>query len=215
MVEVKERPKARGERTDGMAHTIRKIGVVGAGPDGQRHRPCLRALRLSCAAQRRRRRPHHGRASPLSTAIWHVRSAGSASATSSGRRPSSASRPPRRSRTSAMRSGDRGCDREGGRQAQDLQCAVSGAQARNDRRHQHLLDLHHAARRLDRPAGTFHRHSFHESGAADGAGRGDPRHRHRRRHVRVHQAVHRQARQDRSRCRRISPPSSSTASCCR
>jgi 3-hydroxybutyryl-CoA dehydrogenase len=38
MVEVKERPKertqARGERTDGMAHSIRKIGIVGAGQMG-------------------------------------------------------------------------------------------------------------------------------------------------------------------------------------
>src|SRR6202140_4125700 len=34
MVEVKERPKARGERTDTMAHSIRKIGIVGAGQMG-------------------------------------------------------------------------------------------------------------------------------------------------------------------------------------
>src|SRR5580698_2413247 len=34
MVEVKERPKTRGERTDGMAHALRKIGVIGAGQMG-------------------------------------------------------------------------------------------------------------------------------------------------------------------------------------
>jgi 3-hydroxybutyryl-CoA dehydrogenase len=34
MVEVKERPKARGEQADRMAHTIRKIGIVGAGQMG-------------------------------------------------------------------------------------------------------------------------------------------------------------------------------------
>ena len=34
MVEVKERPKARGEQADRMAHSIRKIGVVGAGQMG-------------------------------------------------------------------------------------------------------------------------------------------------------------------------------------
>ncbi len=34
MVEVKDRPKMRNERTDAMAHTIRKIGVVGAGQMG-------------------------------------------------------------------------------------------------------------------------------------------------------------------------------------
>jgi 3-hydroxybutyryl-CoA dehydrogenase len=34
MVEVKERPKARGEQANKMAHAIRKIGVVGAGQMG-------------------------------------------------------------------------------------------------------------------------------------------------------------------------------------
>ncbi len=34
MVEVKERPKTRTERTEGMAHSIRKIGIVGAGQMG-------------------------------------------------------------------------------------------------------------------------------------------------------------------------------------
>ena len=38
MVEVKERPKersqTRGERADGMTHSVRKIGIVGAGQMG-------------------------------------------------------------------------------------------------------------------------------------------------------------------------------------
>src|ERR1700732_3011997 len=34
MVEVKERPKTRSERSEGMAHSIRKIGIVGAGQMG-------------------------------------------------------------------------------------------------------------------------------------------------------------------------------------
>src|ERR1700732_3314657 len=34
MVEVKERPKTRSERSEGMAHPIRKIGIVGAGQMG-------------------------------------------------------------------------------------------------------------------------------------------------------------------------------------
>src|SRR5208282_6320913 len=34
MVEVKERPKARSEHMDAMAHAIRKIGIVGAGQMG-------------------------------------------------------------------------------------------------------------------------------------------------------------------------------------
>ncbi len=41
------------------------------------------------------------------------------------------------------------------------------------------VDLDHAAGRIHRPARAFHRHSLHESGAADGTGRTDPRHRHR------------------------------------
>ncbi len=34
MVEVQDRPRTRSERTDAMAHTIRKIGIVGAGQMG-------------------------------------------------------------------------------------------------------------------------------------------------------------------------------------
>ena len=34
MVEVKERPKTRGERADAATHSIRNIGVVGAGQMG-------------------------------------------------------------------------------------------------------------------------------------------------------------------------------------
>jgi 3-hydroxybutyryl-CoA dehydrogenase len=34
MVEVQDRPKTRGERTDAMAHTIRTVGIVGAGQMG-------------------------------------------------------------------------------------------------------------------------------------------------------------------------------------
>src|ERR1700689_5382603 len=34
MVEVKERPKTRSERTQGMVHSIQKIGIVGAGEMG-------------------------------------------------------------------------------------------------------------------------------------------------------------------------------------
>ena len=82
-------------------------------------------------------------------------------------------------------------------------------------RHQHLLDLDHAARLHHRPARALHRHALHEPGAADGAGRADPRHRHRRRDVRGDAALRRKPRQDSGGVARISPPSSSTASCCR
>ena len=114
-----------------------------------------------------------------------------------------------------LRSGDRGRGREGRRQAQDLPRPLRGAEAGSDPRHQHLVDLDHAAGRLDRPAGAFHRHSFHESGAGDGAGGSDPRHRHRRRDLRGRARNSSPSSARRSPCRKISRPSSSTASCCR
>ena len=68
------------------------------------------------------------------------------------------------------------------RQAQDLHRALRRRSSPSAiARHQHLVDLDHAAGRRHRPAGALHRHPFHEPGAADGAGRAHPRHRHRRR----------------------------------
>ena len=61
-----------------------------------------------------------------------------------------------------------------------LTAALPGAEAGCADRHQYLVDLHHAAGGGDRPPGKIHRHSFHESGAGDGAGRDHSRHRHRR-----------------------------------
>ena len=51
---------------------------------------------------------------------------------------------------------------------------------RRNSRHQYILDFDYAAGIIDRSPRAFHRHSLHESGAADGAGRIDPWHRHRR-----------------------------------
>ena len=96
-----------------------------------------------------------------------------------------------------------------------LSAALPGAQAGRDDRHQHVVDLDHAARRVDRPAGKIHRHSFHESGGGDGAGRTDPRHRDRRSDIRDDQDRSSASSARRSRCRKIFRPSSSTASCCR
>ena len=64
-----------------------------------------------------------------------------------------------------LRSRDRDRGRKGRGQAQDLSRSLRGAEAGSDRRHQLLVDLDHAACRLDRPPGKIHRHSFHESGA--------------------------------------------------
>ena len=68
-------------------------------------------------------------------------------------------------RPGRLRPRDRDRGREGRGQAQDLSRALRGAEAGSDRRLQHLVDLDHAARRLDRPSRALHRHSFHESGA--------------------------------------------------
>ena len=113
------------------------------------------------------------------------------------------------------RPGDRGRHRGRGRQAQDLHRSVSQAQEERHPRDQHLVDLHHAARLRHRPPRALHRHALHESGADDAAGRADPRHRHRGRDLRPRQESSSRAWARPSRCRRTSPPSSSTASCCR
>ncbi len=52
------------------------------------------------------------------------------------------------------------------------------SQAGRDRRVEYVLDLDHAPRLGDLQSRAFHRHPFHESGAAHAAGRIDPRHRH-------------------------------------
>ena len=179
MIEVKERPKARSDQAENMA-TIRKGRRDRRRPDGQRHRPCLRAGRLhvllndvspdrikaglatingNMARQVAKGKHHRGRAQAALKRITR----------------------PRRSTRS------RDCDLviEAATEKEEVKRkifanALPGAEAGRDPRHQHLVDLDHAARRLDRPAGAVHRHPFHESGAGDGAGRADPRHRHRR-----------------------------------
>src|SRR3984885_11608683 len=62
----------------------------------------------------------------------------------------------------------------------DLSRRLLAVETERHRRLQHVLDFDHAAGGLDRPARALHRHSLHESGAADGIGRADPRHRHGR-----------------------------------
>ncbi len=109
----------------------------------------------------------------------------------------------------------RGRHRGRGRQAQDLHRALPEAQAGHHPGEQHLVHLHHAARLGDGPARAVHRHALHEPGADDAAGRADPRHRHRGRDLREPRAPSSRASARSRRCRRISPPSSSTASCCR
>ena len=114
-----------------------------------------------------------------------------------------------------LRPRHRGGHRARGAQARDLQEAGPAPRGARDHRVQHLVDLDHAARRGDRPAGTLHRHAFHESGAGDGAGRADPRHRDRRADLRSRPDPGRTSSARRPSPPRTSRPSSSTASCCR
>ena len=91
MVEVKERPKTR-RRADGRGHTIRKVGVIGAGQMGSgiAHVCALAGFDVllnDVAADRIKA------GLPPSTATWRARSAASASPRTSARPRSSASAP--------------------------------------------------------------------------------------------------------------------------
>ena len=132
---------------------------------------------------------------------------------SQGARPHHADRDARRAFRLRPRDRDRG--REGRGQAQAVSRSLRGPEARGADRVQHLVDLDHAACCHHRPPRALHRHSLHESGAADGTGRADPRHRHRRFDLRVPPRSSSTSSASRSRSPRISRPSSSTAFCCR
>ena len=151
-------------------------------PDGQRHRACLRPRRLFDVMLNDVSADRIKAAWPPSTATWRARSPRS-SISEDDRKAALARIKPARTYDALA-----DCDLviETATEKEEVKRkifarALRRAQAGRDRRHQHLVDLDHAAGRIDRSAGAIHRHSFHESGAADGAGRGDPRHRHRRR----------------------------------
>ena len=199
-----------------MAATMKKIGVVGAGQmgNGIAHVCALAGYSRApprCERGARARRARHDRRQPRAPGRPPV-----ASAKRSENRRSARIQPA----LSLDAFGDvdlaievRHRERSG--EAQDLRRALPARFARRLPRHQHLLHLHHPPRRADRPAGALHRHALHEPGAGHGAGGAGARHRHRRRDLRGGQDVRRRRSARRSRWRRISPPSSSTASCCR
>ena len=177
MIEVKERPRAR---SDSMALQIRKIGVIGAGQMGSgiAHVSALAGfdVKLNDLSADRIKAGIATINGNMARQVSRKRITEEERQAALGRiTPAEKLRSLRR-----LRSRHRGGDREGGRQAHDLRQRVPAPQARRHPRHQYVLDLDHAARLVDRPAGAIHRHPFHESGAADGAGRADPRHRHRR-----------------------------------
>ena len=207
--------RAASDQAEKMALTIRKIGVIGAGQmgNGIAHVAALAGMDVllnDISADRIN--------AGLATINGNLTRQVSRKLISEEDRQAAldAHRAGRHARQARrLRSRHRVGDREGGGQAQDLRRSLPAPEGRRDRRHQHVVDLDHAACRLDRPAGEIHRHSLHESGAGDGAGRADPRHRHQRHDVRRVPRVRQEAAARPSRSRRISRPSSSTASCCR
>ena len=197
MAEVKTERRRRQAGT--MSTDIRRIGIIGAGQMGSGiAQVCATSGYDVCLHDISEDRIHAGLATDQ-------RQHGQARAEGHHRR----GRPPRRpgadlARAAArgprrLRHRHRGRHRERGGQAQDLHGALPGAEAEHDARLQHLVDLDHAARLGDRPAGALHRHSFHEPGAADAARRADPRHRDRGPDLRGRQGPDRPARQDRDR----------------
>ena len=150
---------------DKMAVTIKKVGVIGSGQmgNGIAHVAALAGLDvvLNDVSDERLK-------SAMATINGHLsRQVAKKAITEDARKQALAritsSRDARR--LGGLRSRDRDRGRKGRGQAQDLPRALRGAEAGSDRRFQHLLDLDHAARRLDRPPRALHRHSFHESGA--------------------------------------------------
>ena len=216
MTQVRERPQARSQRPGGENGVYnRQDRRDRRRPDGQRHRACralagMDVLLNDISADR----INAGLATINGNLTRQVsRKLIAEEDRAGGARAHPAGRHARQARR--LRSRDRVRDREGRRQAQDLRRPLPAPEAGRDHRHQHLVDLDHAACRLDRPAGALHRHPLHESGAGDGAGRADPRHRDRRTRRSRRAASSSRSSARRSRSRRISRPSSSTASCCR
>ena len=129
MVEVKERPKTRGERADAAAHSIRKIGVIGAGQmgNGIAHVCALSGFHVllnDVAADRISEGHRHHQRQPGAPGQPPAHQRRGAPGGDQAHR---AGQDARRSRR--LRSGDRGRDREGRGQAQDLRRAVPVAQA--------------------------------------------------------------------------------------
>ena len=197
MIEVKERPKTRSEST---AFSIRRIGVIGAGQMGSgiAHVTALAGFEVK-----------------LNDLSADRVKAGIATINGNMARQVSRKRITEEERQAALkrispaelircfrrlRPRDRGSDRERGGQAHDLRQCLPGAQTGRHPRQQYVVDLDHPARLFHRPADALHRHSFHESGSADGARRAHPRNCYRRCDVRDDEAVRGQARQDH--CRR-------------
>ncbi len=185
-------------------------------PDGQRHRPCLRAGRP--AGHAARREAGRAEARRMATIARNMDRQVNRSLISAEDRDEALARITTSHRLRGVRRrrpGDRGGDREGGRQARDLQAADAASEAVLPAGVQHVVDLDHPAGRGDRPAGKVHRHALHEPGAGHEAGGDHPRHRDRRADLPGGAGAGRRSWARSRRWPRISRRSSSTASWCR
>ena len=207
----------RGAPTDARWHDIRKVGVIGAGQmgNGIAHVCALAGYRR--AAERRLGRPHQRRRSRPSTATWRARSPASASPRTSARRALT--------RIGAAETLDElgDCDLviEAATEKEDVKRKIFAelcprAEAGRDHRHQHVVDLDHAARRR-RPTGRRRFIGIHFMNPVPlmelvelirGIATDDET-------FEACQASSSRSSARPSRSPRISRPSSSTASCCR
>ena len=215
MVEVKDRPKTRGDHSGGKGHAIRSVGVIGAGQMGN-------GIAHVCALS--------GFQVLLNDVVAERISEGIAIISGNLARQVSRQRITEEEREAAIKritpakalADLANCDMviEAATEKEEVKRKIFTALCPSLKpetivgTNTSSISITRLAAATDRP-GAFHRHSFHESGAADGAGRNHPRYRHRRRDLRDDQAVHQPISASKSRCRRISLPSSSTASCCR
>ena len=216
MSDVRERPVARSARTEQTVHPIRKIGVVGAGQMGSgiAHVCALSGLHvmLNDIAPERINEglaTINGNLARQVEPPAHQRRASARPRSSTSRRPrpstnwataiSSSRRRPRR-KTSSARSSAALCPAlkpETIIGTNTSSISITRLAAATDRP-ERFIGIH-----FMNPVPLMELVELIRGIATDDAD------------LRGHQAVHHQARQDRSRCRRIFRPSSSTASCCR
>ena len=153
-------------------------------PDGQRHRPCLRARRLRRDARRRQRQGARSAVANHRQESGRARSRAASINDEDRRRGARAH--PHRHRFQLI--GE--CDLviEAATENEEIKREIFKQLVPALKADAHLatntssISITRLAAATDRPD-ALHRHAFHEPGAGDAAGGADPRHRHRRRHL--------------------------------